>query len=91
MPYSTPARTRNPDELGAMTEIQHKEFENRLRCAAQRQGLKLVKYRRRDPRAIGYGTYTLVDPCADTVQAGGTDGTSGLGLDGVARRLWGDG
>jgi hypothetical protein len=32
---------------------------NRLRRAAQRQGLTLSKSRRRDPRATDYGTYQL--------------------------------
>ena len=36
--------------------------ENRLRRMAERQGLRLVKNPRRDPRAIDYGTYMLVDP-----------------------------
>jgi hypothetical protein len=35
--------------------------ENRLRRAAKRQQLKLIKSGRRDPRAYDYGTYTLVD------------------------------
>jgi hypothetical protein len=38
-----------------------KVFEIRLRRAAERQGLRLVKSRRRDPRALDYGTYTLAD------------------------------
>ena len=33
--------------------------ENRLRRAAGRQGLRLVKSRRRDPRAYDYGRYWL--------------------------------
>jgi len=41
--------------------------ENRLRLAAQRQGLALVKSRRRDPRAIGHGCYCLVDRWAPRV------------------------
>lgn len=44
-----------------MTESQLKTVENRMRRAADRQGLTLTKSRRRDPRAIGYGTYTLTD------------------------------
>lgn len=36
--------------------------ENRLRRMAKRQGLMLVKSRRRDPRAVDYGKYGLVDP-----------------------------
>jgi len=34
--------------------------ENRLRRMAARQGVKLVKARRKDHRAIDYGTYWLV-------------------------------
>ena len=37
-----------------------KAREMQLRRAAERQGLKLVKSRRRDPRAIGYGRWCLV-------------------------------
>jgi hypothetical protein len=35
--------------------------ENRLRRMAGRQGLKLVKNPRRDPRATDYGSYMLTD------------------------------
>ncbi len=35
--------------------------ENRLRRAAGRQGLRLVKSRRRNPRAAGFGSYGLFD------------------------------
>ena len=42
-----------------MTE--EKIMENKLRRMAQRQGLQLLKSRRRDPRATDYGTYMLVD------------------------------
>lgn len=35
--------------------------ENRLRRMAQRQGLRLEKSRRRDPRAYDFGTYCLVE------------------------------
>lgn len=38
-----------------------KARENRMRAAAQRQGLLLTKSRRRDPRALDYNTWTLVD------------------------------
>jgi len=44
--------------------------ENRLRRAAQRQGLRLSRSRRRDPRALDYGTLTLLDGA--TVVASGT-------------------
>lgn len=40
--------------------------ENRLRRAAGRQGLRLEKSRRRDPRALDYGGYFIVEgPAAD--------------------------
>jgi hypothetical protein len=35
--------------------------ENRLRRMADRQGLRLIKSRSRDPRAIDYGLFALVD------------------------------
>jgi len=44
--------------------------ENRLRRAAQRQGLRLSRSRRRDPRALDFGIYTLLD--GTTVVASGT-------------------
>jgi hypothetical protein len=39
--------------------------------AAARQGLRMEKSRVRDPRAIGYGTYMLVDERTNTVAAAG--------------------
>ena len=44
-----------------MTDQEYKVRENRLRRAAERQGLRLQKSRARDPRALGFGTYQLVD------------------------------
>ncbi len=40
---------------------EEKVKENRLRRAADRQGLRLMKSRSRDPNAIDYGLYGLVD------------------------------
>ncbi len=40
--------------------------ENRLRRKADRFGLKLIKSKRRDPRALDFGRYALID-----VQTGG--------------------
>ena len=42
-------------------DADQKVYENRLRRMALRQDLLLRKCRRRDPRAIGYGGYLLVD------------------------------
>lgn len=44
-----------------MTDQNFKTEENKLRRAARRQGLELKKNRRRDPLALGYGTYCLTD------------------------------
>ena len=58
--------------------------ENRLRRMADRQGLRLQKSRRRDPRAIDYATYMLIDPSTNTVVAGvGATGRSEFSLDEV--------
>lgn len=35
--------------------------ENRLRRAADRQGLRLSKSRSRDPKALDFGLYALID------------------------------
>jgi hypothetical protein len=61
--------------------------ENRLRRAAQRQGLMLAKSRRRDPRATDYGTYMLVDPSTNAVIASGSQSGYGLSLDDVDKAL----
>ena len=44
--------------------------ENRLRRMADRRGLRLVKSRRRDPQAIDYERYMLVDQATNAVVAG---------------------
>lgn len=65
----------------------HKVRENKLRRAAERQGLKLEKSRRRDPRSIDFGTYRLVDmrTNAVTVHSGTSD--YGMSLDDIERAL----
>jgi hypothetical protein len=62
--------------------------ENRLRRMAERQGLRLVKSRRRDPHALDYQLYALVSE--DEYQiAGGWQkgGRFGFTLDEVEARL----
>lgn len=46
--------------------------ENRLRRMAERQGLRLLKSRRRDERAIDYGGFMLVDAETGLAIAGGS-------------------
>lgn len=60
-----------------------KVTENRLRRAAERQGLRLVKSRRRDPRAIDYGSYMLLDSDTNAVVASGFESGYGMYLDEV--------
>lgn len=45
-----------------MPNTPDKTRETRLRRMAERQGLRLVKSRRRDPRALDYGRYWLAAP-----------------------------
>lgn len=74
-----------------MDELQHKIYENRVRRIADRQGLKLEKSRRRDPRAIGYGMYRLTDPNTNTLVAYTPWGDGyGLSLDEAHRTLIGE-
>ncbi len=44
--------------------------ENRLRRMADRQGLRLKKSGRRDPRALDYGMYMLISQATNVVVAG---------------------
>lgn len=62
--------------------------ENRLRRAAKRQGKLIVKSKARDPRAVGYAGYMLVDLETATVAAGGL-GADGLSLDEIETILTG--
>ena len=55
--------------------------EARLRRAAERQGLILQRSRRRDPRALEYGTYQLVDSSTNAVVLADWDAQRGFGLD----------
>jgi hypothetical protein len=44
--------------------------EDRLRRVANRRGLRLLKSRRRDPRAADHGRYILVDATTNSVAYG---------------------
>lgn len=52
---------RNPDKVR----------ENRLRRMAERQGLRLMKSRARDPRSLTYDGYILFDGASDATVFGG--------------------
>jgi hypothetical protein len=62
---------------------QNKVRENRIRRAAQRQGLTLTKSRRRDARATDFGTFMLIDEQTNAVVASGSQYSYGMDLDAV--------
>jgi hypothetical protein len=64
--------------------------ENRLRRMADRQGLRLEKSRRRDPQALTFGTYRLVDLFTRALVLGDVNHSYGLDLDEVEKYLTGD-
>lgn len=68
-------------DIKAMTETQRKTFENRLRRAAERRGLRLEKFRARDEDHLLYGTYQLVDERDDAVVMADWDSGRGYGRD----------
>lgn len=57
--------------------------ENRLRRVAARQGLRLVRSRRRDPRALDFGRYWLYREATGALLSP----ERGLTLDEIERRL----
>lgn len=63
--------------------------ENRLRRMAERQGLKLMKSRRRDPRAIDYGGYMLVN-AYNMIVAGASPNAYSMSIDDVEAWLTDD-
>lgn len=74
-----------------MISTAEKTRETRLRRMADRQGLQLVKSRRRDPRAIDYGRHMLIDSANDAVVAGtGAHGRAVFTLDDVEAYLTGE-
>ena len=52
-------------------DMKEKTRENRLRRKLSRMGYKLKKNRRRDPQAIDYGGYMIVNTLTNTIDGGG--------------------
>jgi hypothetical protein len=69
---------------GTSMDQDEKVRENRARRAAQRQGMRLIKSRRRDPRALDYGQFWLVDAYTNGAV---TSGQFGISLDEVEEFL----
>jgi hypothetical protein len=59
--------------------------ENRLRRAIERQGYRLTKSRRRDPRAYDFGRYMIIEPNRKFVVAGANPNAFSMTLDDVER------
>jgi hypothetical protein len=65
--------------------------ERRLRRMADRQGFALRKSRRRDPRAMDYDGWMIVDAFTNTIVAGELNSRRALSLDEVEAYLTGEG
>jgi hypothetical protein len=69
-------------------EKDEKVRENRIRRMAARQGMSLMKSRRRDPRAYDYGGYILLDARTSSPAVGDPSFNRGwLDLDEVEQAL----
>jgi hypothetical protein len=69
-------------------DTEEKVREARLRRMARRQGLDLRKSRRRDPQALDYGGYHLIDPGSDSLIFGKLAGRGfGASLDDIEAYL----
>jgi len=79
-----PRRTAVRPDLRLVRKVEpvDKVHENLLRRMADRQGYTFTKSRRRDPRALDYGTYTLIDVAGNEF--------AGLSIDAVEAILTGD-
>jgi hypothetical protein len=76
-------------DLDGLSYTGFKVYENQCRRAADRQGFQLVKSRSRDPRALDYGRYMLVDVASGVAEAGELGSSAALTLTEVAEFLWG--
>ncbi|GAA4169085.1 hypothetical protein [Shinella granuli] len=61
--------------------------ENRVRRVAERRGMRLEKSRRRDPKAIDFGGYMLIDAATNTVILGSTSYAYSASLDDIEEFL----
>lgn len=70
-----------------LSEQDEKARDSRLRRIARQQGLRLVKSRSRNPLAIDYGGYMIVDAASNVVLAGELNTPMAMSLDAVERYL----
>lgn len=74
------------DRINSLTPQQLKVYEDRLRRMARRQGLTLLKSRRRDPRATDYGGYMLSND-SNYIVAGAHPNAYSMSIDEIERYL----
>ena len=79
--------TSEREDVSELSAMEHQVWENRLRRAAERQGLVLRKSRRRDSRAKGYGTYSLVDATTGTIVCASDSTGYGMTLAEIEEKL----
>ena len=72
-------------DLNALSDGEYKVLENRLRRMLDRQGYRLLKSRARDPLAVTYGGYMIVDHQHGGAVAGGENFGYTLDLNDVER------
>ena len=70
-------------DQGANVDVADRVRENRARRMAERQGLRLMRCRRRDPLALGFGLYKLTDAATDEPVLGAGPGGFAATLDEV--------
>ena len=83
--YILRMQIHTPAELKAMSPRDYKVLDNKLRRMVQRRGYQLSKSRVRDPWAIGYGVYWIINPKNNSIEAG--DPQNGMTLSEVERWL----
>lgn len=64
-------------------DMAEKTRENRIRRIAERRGMRLEKSRRRDPQAIDFGGFMLIDIRTNSVVLGGSPFPYSVDLDDV--------
>lgn len=64
--------------------------ENRLRRMAERRGIRIEKSRRRDPKALDFGGYMLIDAATNGAIMGASPYAYSASLDEVEQWLDGD-
>jgi len=74
-----------PAELKAMSPSDYKVLDNKMRRMVQRRGYRLSRSRVRDPGAIGYGVYWIINPKYNLIEAG--DPQNGMTLSEVEQWL----